>query len=43
MHTDQLEYLNLILEKLYVELQKTNETDYEPACLIRAMMSSLAS
>ena len=36
----QPEDLNLILEKFYVELWKTNGTDYELACL-RVMMSSL--
>ena len=36
----QPENLNLILEKFYVELWKTNGTDYELACL-RVMMSSL--
>ena len=32
IHTYQPEDLNLILEKFYAELLKTNETDYEPAC-----------
>ena len=36
----QPEDLNLILEKFYVELWKTNGTDYDLACL-RVMMSSL--
>ena len=40
IHTYQPEVVNLILEKFYAELQKTNRTDYEPTCL-RAMMSSL--
>ena len=40
MHTYQPEDLNLILEKFYAELRKTNGTDYEPTCL-RVMMSSL--
>ena len=40
MQTYQPEDLNLILEKFYAELRKTNETDYEPACL-RVMTSSL--
>ena len=40
IHTYQPEDLNLILEKFYVELQKANGTDYEPAWL-RVMMSSL--
>ena len=40
MHTYQPEDLNLILEKFHAELRKTNETDYEPACL-RVLMSSL--
>ena len=40
MHTYQPENLNLILEKFYAKLRKTNETDYEPACL-RVMMSSI--
>ena len=40
LHTYQPEDLNLILEKFYVELRKTNGNDYEPACL-RIMMSSL--
>ena len=40
MHTYEPEYLNLILEKFYAELRKTNRTDIEPACL-RVMMSSL--
>ena len=40
LHTYQPEDLNLILEKFYAELRKTNGTDYEPACL-RVMMSSL--
>ena len=31
IHTYQPEDLNLILEKFYVELQKANGTDYEPA------------
>ena len=35
----QPEDLNLILEKFYAELRKTNGTNYEPACL-RVMMSS---
>ena len=39
IHTYQPEDLNLILEKFYVELQKANGTDYEPAWL-RVMMSS---
>ena len=39
IHTCQREDLNLILEKFYAELRKTNGTDYEPACL-RVMMSS---
>ena len=33
IHTYQPEDLNLILEKFYAELQKTNRTDYEPAGL----------
>ena len=41
IHTYQPEDLNVILEKFYAELRKTNGTDYEPACLIRVMMSSL--
>ena len=32
IHTYQPEYLNLILEKFYAELRKTNGTDDEPAC-----------
>ena len=40
MHTYQLKDLNLILEKLFAELRKTNGTDYETECL-RDMMSSL--
>ena len=40
MHTYQTEDLNLILEKVYAELWKINETDYEPSCL-KVMMSSL--
>ena len=40
MHTYQPEDVNLILEKFYTKLQKTNGTDYETACL-RVMMSSL--
>ena len=40
IHTYQPEDLNLILEKFYAELRKTNGTDYEPTCL-RVMMSSL--
>ena len=40
MYTDQPEDPNLILEKFYAELWKTNGTDYEPACL-RVMMNSL--
>ena len=40
MHTHQPEDLNLVLEKFYAELRKSNGTDYEPACL-RVMMSSL--
>ena len=40
MHTYELEYLNLILEKFYAELRKTNRTDIEPGYL-RVMMSSL--
>ena len=40
MHTYQPEDLKLILEKSYVELRKTNETNYEPACL-RVMTNSL--
>ena len=39
MHTYQPEDLNLIMEKFYAEMRKTNGTDYEPACL-RVMMSS---
>ena len=40
MHTYEPEYLNLILEKFYAELRKTNRTDIEPGYL-RVMMSSL--
>ena len=40
IHTYQPEDLNLILEKFYAALRKTNGTNYEPACL-RVMMSSL--
>ena len=40
IHTYQPEDLNLILEKFYAELRKTNGTDCESACL-RVMMSSL--
>ena len=40
MHTYQPEDLKLILEKSYTELRKTNETNYEPACL-RVMINSL--
>ena len=40
MHTYQPEDLNLILEKFYAELRKTNGTDYEPACL-RVMICPL--
>ena len=40
MHTYQPEDLNLILEKFYAELRKTNGTDDEQTCL-RVMMSSL--
>ena len=36
----QPEDLNLILEKFYAELWRTNRTDYERTCL-RVMMSSL--
>ena len=39
IHRCQPEDLNLILEKFYAELRKTNGTDYEPACL-KVMMSS---
>ena len=40
IHTYQPEDLNLILDKFYAELRKTNGTDYQPACL-RVMMSTL--
>ena len=40
MYTYQPENLNLILDKLYAEQQKTIKTDSEPAFL-RVMMSSL--
>ena len=40
IHTYQPEDLNLILEKFYAELRKTNGTDDEQTCL-RVMMSSL--
>ena len=40
IHTYQPEDLNLILDKFYAELRKTNGTDYQPTCL-RVMMSTL--
>ena len=39
MHTYRPKDFNIIWEKFYAELRKTNGTDYEPSCL-RVMMSS---
>ena len=40
IHTYEPKELNVILERFYAELRKTDGKDYEPTCL-RVMLSSL--